>query len=514
MSLESMLLQNARPRDAEGVAIAVITNITLEPYFYPALTRELLQSGLYPEIVRVPYDECEKHTDALREACCVFVWPCLRELAPEWEKASEERAGILSDRLLRLYECVRAATGAPLFWMGLEDYDRKSDAFTGFVSRGFSVADECNRALSDKGLVLLDLKRMIAEVGTAAAYDAKSLYRWNAPYGRALLEEAARQLAKRIFVDRGLSPKCLVLDCDNVLWGGILSEDGMEGVALGENGQGRAYRDFQRHILSLAKRGILLALCSKNDEDELLAMLRTHSGMMIKEEHISHIEAGWGDKPAALRRIAAALHIGLESIVFVDDSAFETEAVRAMLPQVKTVRFDRLDIYRGLNCFHLSPDMTEDKTAGLRLKTLRDDKQRQRIREESAGYRDFIESLGQKIDIRPAEPHEYARISELSQRTNRCTNGKRYTLHEVGRLAEREDYRLHVVYVADRLGDLGLVGAMGCRGSVLDLFCLSCRALGRGIEEEMLKHVSFESFEKKDTGKNGDLLHALSQCVG
>lgn len=163
----------------------------------------------------------------------------------------------------------------------------------------------------------INLKRLITEIGVANAYNSKGKYCWNAPYSNALVEAAVKEIHKQYFIEKGITKKCLVLDCDNVLWGGILSEDGIENIKLGGSGFGRPYQDFQRFVLSLYYHGVILAVCSKNDLSDIMIMFREHSEMVLKEEHIAYSQVNWDNKPTNIKRIAETLNISLDSIVFL-----------------------------------------------------------------------------------------------------------------------------------------------------------------------------------------------------
>lgn len=206
-------------------------------------------------------------------------------------------------------------------------------------------------------MLFIDLKHLIAEVGISNAYDSKSKYRWNAPYSKILIEAAVKEIHKQYLIEKGITKKCLVLDCDNVLWGGILSEDGIENIKLSGSGFGRVYQDFQRFVLSLYYHGVILAVCSKNDLSDVLTMFRKHSEMILKEEQIACFQVNWEDKPSNIQKIAEKFNIGLDSIVFVDDSPIEIEAVKTMLPEVTTILFKQDMDYDQFSCFNLKSNV-------------------------------------------------------------------------------------------------------------------------------------------------------------
>ena len=373
------------------------------------------------------------------------------------------------------------------------------------------TVDELNRSLQKNlsgQVVFLDMRHIIASVGIGNAYSVKNRYRWGYPYSHELTMVVAEEIYKQYLIHIGHTKKCVVVDCDGVLWGGVLSEEGMDNLWLGSSGLGKEYQDFQRFLLALYHRGVLLAVCSKNDLSDVLAVFREHGEMVLKEEHIVCFQVNWDNKPNNIVRIAEMLGIGLDSIVFVDDSLVEIEAVRTLLPEVATIPYHREIVYDHFKCFNLRKNFKRGEYE-QRNETYRTDYKRQKLREESRSYNEYIESLEMQIDIHEAMPLEFARIAELTQRTNRCTNGKRYSVADIKQSTERSDVQLYSVYLKDRYSNLGLIGAIEITEERLSLFSLSCRALGRDIEGHMIDFVKqkhkINKVDFMDTSKNGFL---------
>lgn len=285
----------------------------------------------------------------------------------------------------------------------------------------------------------------------------------------------------------GDTRKCVVLDCDNVLWGGILSEDGIENIYLGD-GLGRQYQDFQCFLLTLYYHGVILAICSKNDEADVLRVFREHNGMILKEKNIACFKVDWNNKAENIKLISDELNIGLDSIVFIDDSEHEINLVRSVLPEVLSLLYDRDNIYDKLTCFNLCNSVNLSNVE-QRNKTYQTNNQRKSLKEQCKTYGEYLEMLDIAIDIHETRQSEIARISELTQRTNKCTNGVRYTVEQIKQKTSDTDYKLYSVFVSDKFSDLGLVGVIGTKGDFMDLFSLSCRALGRNVEEKMLEFI-------------------------
>lgn len=495
--------------------IAVLSNIVFEPYFLPLMKYHF---GDHVTISPIPYGEhtATEYQEKLADANLIVVWLNLEALLPEQFYV---RTGSDFDDILvlckKLYADLTRISHAKILWFSFEDDYLPFPVAVGYDYQPF--IDKLNLTLCDalNGAVCIDLKRLIAEVGISNAYDAKSKYRWNAPYSKVLIESAVKEIHKQYLVEKGISKKCLVLDCDNVLWGGILSEDGMENLKLGGSGLGRVYQDFQRLVLWLYFHGIILAICSKNDLSDVLAMFHEHSEMILREEHIACFQVNWEDKPSNIQKIAEKLNIGLDSMVFVDDSPVEIEAVKAMLPEVTTILFKRDMDYEQFSCFNLKSNVSI-ADIDKRTETYRTNRNRKELQEKYTNYADYIKALAIKLDIHEANPIEYSRISELTQRTNKCTNGKRYTVAEIKEHITSEAVKLYSVSVSDRFSDLGLVGAIEVEGDALTLFSLSCRALGREVEQKMIKFIlnkyQIQKIEFKSTGKNTALKTLLEKA--
>lgn len=504
--------------------IGVISDIIFDPHYIPLMKTYFGESiNIYP----IPYGEQndDAYQKQLEKLDMVVVWLNLESSYLHAcdvlysRPVSEQR--IIEEVVTsckKLYADISVYSNARIRWFLFEDYFNKLPVVAGYQYN--VLVDKINTELSDtmkNDVSFIDLKRLIAEVSIVNAYDLKGKYRWNAPYSKALVESAVKEIHKQYLIEKGITKKCLVLDCDNVLWGGILSEDGIENIKLGGGGFGRPYQDFQRFVLSLYYRGVILAVCSKNDLSDVLTMFREHSEMILKEEHIACFQVNWENKPDNIKRIAETLNISLDSMVFVDDSSIEVESVKSMLPEVTAILYDRDSVYDRLCCFNLKSNvnMTDIEK---RYETYQTNQSREILKSQYESYSEYIEALETMIDIHKALPIEYNRIAELTQRTNKCTNGKRYTVAEIKNRVVRENVKLYSLSVSDRFSDLGLVGALEVEGETLTLFCLSCRALGRDIESKLLKSITdnhqIKKLEFYSTGKNEDLKDVISKiCI-
>lgn len=511
-------------QDKSLFELTIVSNFSAEPLLVSSVNRIFEQNGLRIRIATVNYDEyCS--TESLQQfAESDFIvillnfenaYPGLLDV-----DSTTDVSTIVDFELEKAHHIRKAVSeksNAFVLWFGYEDLQWNSSVVFGSQYALNGLVDKINNRMREElgsEIVFMDTKRLIASVGVSNAYSHKNKYRWNYPYSQLLSEKIGLEIYKQYLVTRGITKKCIVLDCDNVLWGGVLSEEGTENIKLASSGFGKQYRDFQRFLLMLHNHGIILTVCSKNDESDVLKVFKKHSGMVLKEENIALFRVNWDAKAENIRDIAATLNIGLDSIVFIDDSDFEIGAIRSVLPEVTTVQYKRDSVYEALSCFNLKRDV--DATGvKQRHDAYKTDEYRRKLKKHSQTFDEYLASLDMKIDIHEATPIEYARISELTQRTNRMTNGIRYTVEELKAYVTKTEFKLYSVRVSDRFSDLGIVGAIAIEGDELQLFSLSCRALGRDAEITMLNWIKERhkiiKYRFKNTNKNDGIKAILNE---
>jgi FkbH-like protein len=343
---------------------------------------------------------------------------------------------------------------------------------------------------------LLSTASIVEQLGVERSHDARSYVRFRAPWTPAFHDRLAEQ-ANRLTRNFGTAwYKAIVLDCDNTLWGGVLGEDLATGIALGPHGHpGSVYWQVQHQLLALQRRGVLLTLCSKNNPADVDAVLASHPGMVLRDEHIVARRLNWAPKPGNLRSLAAELNIGLEALVFVDDSPFECEAVRSQLPEVHTVQVPA-SIAEFPRLIASIADLFGPPEAGPGASTL-DKTEQYRVRAQAAAERarfatqaEYLASLGLRVGIRRNAAASAPRIAELTQKSNQFNlTTRRYSVAEIRALMDSGHADVYSIEVADRFGDSGLTGVVITRTDEgdptmarIDSFLMSCRVLGRDIE--------------------------------
>ncbi|MEV6652586.1 HAD-IIIC family phosphatase [Streptomyces sp. NPDC051219] len=371
--------------------------------------------------------------------------------------------------------------------------DRRSRARLGVVWREFN-SGLLALAQEHPGLVVVDLDPLVS--GGTPAYEPRTGLYAKARLAEGLLAGYAREIGHLVLGRLGRTRKCLVLDLDGTLWGGVLGEEGPGGIELGSGFRGEAFAEFQRVLAQLGSQGVLLAVSSKNDAEAVRETLREHPSMLLREDDFVCVNANWSAKHDNLRDIAERLGLGLDSFVFVDDSLFECGLVREQLPEVAVVHVDEEPALHPAalladGWFDLAELTDEDRERAGRYRT---EVRRQEFREDVGSYQDYLDGLGIEVTLRPPAPAETARVSQLTLRTNQFHLAtERMQVTQVHAWSERPGHSVLVVRSRDRFGDQGLVGVVFLRrvGEELriDNFVLSCRVFSRGIESACLGAV-------------------------
>ncbi|MBC7519632.1 MAG: HAD-IIIC family phosphatase [Sandarakinorhabdus sp.] len=348
-----------------------------------------------------------------------------------------------------------------------------------------------------QAIVLVDLAGAAAAVGIDRWQDDRQWHLAKLMIGPDVLPYAADIIARTLAAVRGTTRKCLVLDLDNTLWGGVIGDDGVDGIVIGQgSGHGEAFLAIQRMALALRQRGIILAVCSKNDEDVARAPFRDHPDMVLKEDHIAAFVANWGDKATNLRAIAAALNIGLDALVFLDDNPVERAQVRLELPMVAVPEIgDDPALYpRALAAAGYFEAIAFADDDRVRADAYRANAQRAAFAGTSdmAGY---LASLEMVADVRGFDAVNRARIAQLINKSNQFNlTTRRYTEREVAALEADPALVTLQVRLVDRFGDngmicVGILRPAGDDGMEIDTWLMSCRVLGRRMEEAMLAQL-------------------------
>ncbi len=343
-------------------------------------------------------------------------------------------------------------------------------------------------------VVVVDLDPLLAE-GVRARDPRQSVYA-KAHLSDELLAAYAREVGHLGRQAAGLAKKCLVLDLDETVWGGVLGEVGPEGIEVADGYRGEAFHRFQRVVKQIGSQGVLLAAVSKNDREPVEKVLREHPAMVLREDDFVQIRAGWRPKHESLAELAADLNLGVDGFVFADDSPFERGLVRRELPGVAVVDVGpepalHVEALLRDGWFDV-PAVTEEDVA--RPARYREERARQGFLERFDSLEAYLRELDIEVRVAAALPAQYARVSQITLRTNQFNlTTRRLPPAEVEALAADPDARVLVIASSDRFGDHGLVGAVLLRRDRdalrVENFLLSCRVFSRGIEQAVLGAV-------------------------
>ena len=311
------------------------------------------------------------------------------------------------------------------------------------------------------------------------------------PYTPAFYTSLATMIARRIFALRNKPYKVIVLDCDQTLWKGICGEDSPDGVEIDA-----PHQALQEFMINQHNAGMLLCLCSKNNEEDVVQVFNHHPRMPLRRDHIVSWRINWKSKSENIKFLANELHLGLDSFIFIDDNPIECAQVQDECPEVLTLQLPQEpgDIPRFLDhvwAFNHLKVTEEDKE---RTKLYKQNIKRSQFQKETLTFHNFLAGLELKVNISEMSDSQIARVAQLTQRTNQFNfTTIRRSEAEIQKLCQSEELERLVVEVSDRFGDYGLVGVIMFRtnGKALevDTFLLSCRVLGRGVEHQMIRKL-------------------------
>lgn len=327
----------------------------------------------------------------------------------------------------------------------------------------------------------------------------------------------------------GLTRRCIVLDLDNTLWGGVVGEDGFDGIRLGKGPPGNAYVEFQKILLSLQKRGVLLAINSKNNPEDALKVINEHPDMILRREHFTCLKINWNDKVSNMKEISKEINFGLDYMVFFDDDPVNREFIQNNLPQVLTVELPKdpaqyAKILQNMKEFNTLNITNEDIKRGTMYIQ---QQKRKELENSSIDLEGFLKNLNLKISILPADKFTIPRISQLTLKTNQFNlTTKRYQEEEIRMFSKDNQMIVGCAQVEDKFGDNGITSVFIIKNEkpeewTLDTFLLSCRVMGREVEKGILDYIIKKAKENKikrikaeyiPTQKNKPIEDFLQNC--
>ena len=435
-----------------------------------------------------------------------MIYKQLSYLYPSFTLSERESA---TENIIKFVEnClfeIRNRSNAVVLWPSLELYvlsplgifdNHYNDGVNDFIL-------DINRKLSSVFSKFLDCflicsQSLVSRIGYNDFYDQERRISAASPYSLAALREYALESVKYIRALKGLSKKVIVCDCDNTIWGGVVGEDGVQNLQIGSGALGGIFEEFQQMLKTLSKNGIVLALCSKNNEEDVWEVFEKHHGMVLQKNDIAAYRINWKNKIENIKSIAEELNLGLDSFVFIDDSDFECQLVRDKLSNVTVIHMTKnpIEVINTINEKGFFDRYSLTNEDALRTKMYISDSFRRKSTSSVVDISSYIQSLEINVQVSYCNSSEISRVSQLTQKTNQFNlTGKRYTEQNIKEMYQSSNFRIFTLDYNDKFGSLGLVGVAiveidrVCNLPAIDTFLMSCRALGRSVEYVFLDTI-------------------------
>ena len=432
------------------------------------------------------------------------LWTDFSSLSPDQTHAAARR---VAAELRSWVQAFRKSSPAHLIVHNLEHRPQASTGLLDVQSKDsqHDAIEQINHdlkaaAAEQPGVYVLDYDALIARHGRDTWHDERKWVTVRLPIAAPNLNFMVREWMRFLHPLTGKIAKALVVDLDNTLWGGVIGEDGMAGIRLGNDYPGAAFQSLQHALVDVHRRGILLAICSKNNADDALEAIEKHPGMVLRREQFAAMRINWTDKAQNLREIAQELNIGVDALAFLDDNPIEREQVRSALPEVCVIDLpsDPMEFARMVRDCLVFERLTlsvEDQERGAMYQAQRE---RDQLEQAIGTREDFYRSLQQDAEIAPLAKASLTRIAQLTNKTNQFNlTTRRYTEQQLSDLVATPDWDCFSIRVRDRFGDNGLVGVaiLHHEGETteIDTLLLSCRVIGRTVETAFLSFLGTQA---------------------
>ena len=367
------------------------------------------------------------------------------------------------------------------------------------------MIEELNRSLRNiskthSSVYIYDFNHFVSKYGEKNIFDYRQFHVGDIQIALNFIPYFAYELMSYIKPITGTNKKCIVLDLDNTLWGGIIGEDGFDGIELGHSSNGKAFVDFQKELLSLWNHGIILAINSKNNFDDAMKVINEHPNMILRKKNFASIQINWDDKAQNLKQIAEEINIGLNSIAFFDDDKINRERIKQEFPEVLTIEVPDDPsqfslILKNLNDFNVLQRTDEDIKRGQMYAQQRE---RKELEKSISNLDDFLEQLDIKVKMKNSSEFLIPRISQLTLKTNQFNlTTRRYQEEEIRNFTNDHKFIVGCAQVLDKFGDNGITGVyiINKQDKIwsIDTFLLSCRIMGRGVENGILSQILIDA---------------------
>lgn len=506
-------LQEKTPDLFQGLPLLFVRNFTIEP-IEAFLKIAAYRAGFEADIAYSSYEPAaDQQLEQLlgAEPSVVLVALRLEELAPALMKdflgiehgAAGELADASIDRIVSLTRRIRDHSAASILVhnlvapislaAGLVDTQDPGGQLN--LVRRMNV-DLAGSISEIPGAHIVDVDHLFSQLGLRNCYDDRGDRASGAPLSPLALRALADSQIRHTQALKGARVKCVIVDCDNTLWGGVVGEDGAANLLMDHKGPGRRYHDLQQALLDLRRRGIVLAICSKNEEKDVLDVLRNHPDAVLHEDDFAAMRINWSDKAENIMSIADELNLGLEHILFIDDNPVECEWIKGRLPAIQVLQWsgssgDQVAIGDVIG-FDSLVVTDEDRT---RTELYRSEAKRRQASQAATSIEEYLRSLEMVAVIGSARAEHLPRLAQLTQRTNQFNlTTRRYDVSQLHEISDDPDATLLWLELRDRFGANGIVGCGILRRqgetAVIDSLLLSCRVIGRGAEAVLVNRLA------------------------
>lgn len=500
--------------------VACLSSFTFDP-LKPALELQGLRAGFAFDIQVAPYGQFDRELidptsgTAAFKPDVVILAVRLQDVCPAIydgfnSLSTPDATQIVADWIARLRSALISFRQHYAAHVLMQNYELPASPSLGIADRSATLSqvtliDRANNELRElaasiENVYVMDYDTLVALHGRARWQDRRMALYARIPVAAEHYWPLAGFYVRHLRPLYGLSKKVLVLDADNTLWGGVVGDVGVEGIALGPDYPGSAYVALQRRVLDLYHRGVVLCLASKNEPGLVEEVLDRHPEMVLRRQHFAAMCVNWRLKPDNLQEIAAELNLGIDSFVFVDDSPVECELVRAALPQVLTVPLptepaEFAATLEALDCFEQWTHSAEDKQRGSHYRA---EAGRRSLQTTAVDMPTFYRQLEMETTLSVNPPAHVARAAQMTRRTNQFNmNTIRCSEDDIRRFMKSGDHLVVTLALKDRFGDNGTIGLavvkQGRDEWLLHLLLMSCRILGRTVEQAFVDWIGLQA---------------------
>ena len=490
-----------------NVKISIITNFT-DDILKKIFLGVMLYDNIYPNIYAAPYRQYQlqlKNPSSelyARNSDITFIFFDLNPFKNSDLRSSKDYFEELISDIRHYVETVKGT----IIWNSFILSYQTAHGNLFRQSPFFALIEEYNKRLDElaaeiPNLIIFDTNRLVHLLGETHTFDTRGTHAFDTPFTNDFTVVLAAEWTAYVRALIGKIKKCIVVDLDNTLWGGVVGELGPLGIALGPDYPGNAFVAFQQALLDYYNRGIILAINSKNNPEDVVEVFKKNPNMILKEKHFSAIRTNWNDKAENLADISRELNIGPESMVFLDDDPLNRSMVKGRFPDVAVPEFsippeDYVKTLYALDVFHQFSLTEEDAKKG---KMYVQERQRKQIMSGTKSLDEYIKELNLVMRVSVNDELIIPRLAQLTQKTNQFNlTTKRYAEHDTKKFIDDGGF-IFAANISDKFGDYGTVieaiitkDASSDDDAILDTFLMSCRVMGRGVECAFIDHVVHE----------------------